>query len=148
GRDHDDRHPTRLAQRATEIESAHAGEHQVEQDQVGPRGARRAQSGRAVARLVHRKARADEVVLQHLANALVVLHDKDPTRAAVGAGAGHPSSTTCPDSRKTMSSATLVTRSEIRSRLWATNRSVTSLSASSVSAWPLPISLTRSSKTR
>src|ERR1700737_709429 len=33
-RDHDDRHPAALAERAGEVESAHAGEHEVEQDEV------------------------------------------------------------------------------------------------------------------
>src|SRR5919108_1335424 len=148
GRDHDDRHAARLAQRPAEVEPAHSGQHQVEQDQVRSRGPSGAQAGGAVGRLVDGKAGGDEVVLQHLADAFVVLDDEDSARAAVGARPAHPSSTTWPDSRKTMSSATLVTRSEMRSRLCATRSSVTERNASSVSTWPLPISLTRSSNTR
>src|SRR5712692_283893 len=148
GRDHDDRHAAALAQRATEVETAHAGQHQVEQDEVRAGGARRPQACSAVARVIHREPGRDEVVLEHLADALVVLHDKNPPGAAVAAGPAHPSSTTCPDSRNTMSSATLVTRSEMRSRLCATSSKVTERSASSVSTWPSPISLTRSSNTR
>src|SRR4029077_1842970 len=148
GRDHDDGHPTRLAKRSAEVEPAHAGQHQVKEDEVRARGPRGPQPGRPIARLVHRETRCDEVVLQHLADAFVVLDDEHAACAAVGAGPAHPSSTTCPDSRKTMSSATLVTRSEMRSRLWATRSSVTDRRASSVSPCPLPISLTRSSKTR
>src|SRR3989449_698216 len=146
--DHDDRYSAAPPQSAAEIEAAHARQHQVEQDQVRARRARSAQAGRTIARLMYREAGCDQVVLQHLPDSLVVLDDEHPSRIAIRLGAAHPSSTTWPDSRKMMSSATLVTRSEMRSRLWATSSSVTDRSAPSASTWPLPISLTRSSKTR
>src|SRR2546430_10885847 len=117
GRDHDDRHPARFAQGAAEVEPAHAGQHQVEEDQVGARRAGRAQAGCAIARLMDREAGRDEVVFEHLADAFIVLDHQHSTRAAVADGARHPSSTTCPELRKTMSSATFVTRSAMRSRL-------------------------------
>src|SRR5207253_8980733 len=113
---------------------------EVEQDQVGPRGPRQPQADRAVAGFADDVARRREVVLERLADAVVVLDDQDAV--------GHPSSTTCPDSRKTMSSATLVTRSPIRSRLWATWIRVTARSASSVSVPSVPSSSIRSSKIR
>src|SRR5207248_1764896 len=96
GRDHDDRHPAALPQRAAEVEAAHAGEHEVEEDQVRPRGAGGAQAGRAVARLLHGEACGRQVVLEHLANALVVLDHQDPAGAPVRGGPRHPSSTTWP----------------------------------------------------
>src|SRR6266851_9815667 len=147
GGDHDDRHPAVLAQRAAEVEAAHARQHQVEQDQVGPRGSCAAEARGPVAGFLHGEAGRRQVVLEHLAYTLVVLHDQHAARVAVVA-ARHPSSTTWPDSRKTMSSATLVTRSEMRSRLCATSKRVTARSALSLSARPLPISLTWSSNTR
>src|SRR4029077_7504010 len=113
---------------------------QVEEDQVRARGARGAQACRPVGRLVDREPGRDQVVLEHLPDALVVLDDQDAPGVAVVARACHPSSMTWPDWRKPMSSATFVTRSEIRSRLWATSSSVTERSAPSVSTWPLPIS--------
>src|SRR5579859_5368375 len=147
GGDYDDRHPAVLAQRAAEVEAAHTGQHQVEQDQVRPRGPGGAQARRAVAGLLHGEAGGREVVLEHLANPLVVLHHQHAAGVAV-VTARHPSSTTWPDARKMMSSATFVTRSAMRSRLCATSSRVTARSALSLSAWPLPISLTMSSNTR
>src|SRR5260370_4882680 len=148
GSDYDDRHATALPQRAAEIEAAHAGEHQVEQDQVGPSGARGAQARGSVSSFLNREASRCQVVLQHLADSFVVLDDEDSAGASIAGSAAHPSSTTWPVSRNTMSSATLVTRSEIRSRLCATSSRVTARSAPSVSVLPVPISLTRSSNTR
>src|ERR1700686_442615 len=148
GRDHDDRHAAGLAQSSAEIETAHAGKHQVEQAQVWARRARRAQAGRAVACFLHRESGRRELVLQHFADALVVLDHQPPSGTAVAGRAAHPSSTTWPVSRNTMSSATLVTRSEMRSMLCATSSSVTARRAPSVSVLPVPISFTRSSNTR
>src|ERR1700694_1269870 len=148
GREHDDRHAAALAQGAAEIKAAHAREHQVEEDQVRTRGAGGAQARGPIRGFLDGEPGGDKVVLEHLADALVILHNEDAPGVAVSAGPCHPSSITCPDWRNTMSSATFVTRSEIRSRLCATRSSVTERSAPSVSTWPLPISLTRLSKTR
>src|ERR1700674_269516 len=148
GRDHDDRNAAAPPQRAAEVESAHAGQHQVQQDQVGLGGAIRTKARGAIARFLDRERRGDQVVLEHLADPLVVLDHEHAAGRAVMSSATHPSSTTWPVSRKTMSSATLVTRSAMRSRLCATSRRVTDLSAPSESVLPLPISPTRSSKTR
>src|SRR6266699_565768 len=148
GRDDDDRHAAALAKRAAEVEAAHPRQHQVEQHEVRSRGARRAQAGGAVARLLHGEPRGGEVVLQHVADALVVLDDEDAAGVAGSGPAAHPSSTTCPVSRNTMSSATLVTRSAIRSRLCATSSRVTARRALSESALPVPISEISSSNTR
>ncbi len=115
GRDDDDRHAAALPEGSAEVEPAHPRQHQVEQDEIGPRGAGRPKTRSAVASLLDGEAGGGEVVLEHVADALVVLDDEDA--AGVGGRATHPSSTTWPVSRKTMSSATLVTRSAIRSRL-------------------------------
>src|SRR5258706_5856214 len=147
-RDDDDRHTAALAQRAAEVEAAHAGQHQVEQDEVWSGAAGGSQTRRAVGRFLHGEPGRGEGVPQHLADALVVLHDPHVAGVGGGRGAIHPSSTTWPVSRNTMSSATLVTRSAMRSRLWATSRSVTARRAPSESVWPLPISEMSSSKTR
>src|SRR5947209_6556278 len=107
---------------------------------AGRAGAARAPCG--IAGLRAPETRRYEVVLEHLPDALVILDDEDAAGARVVAA--QPSSTTWPVSRKTMSSATFVTRSAIRSRLWATRSRVTARSAPSESV-PFPISATRSS---
>src|SRR5438445_374749 len=146
GRDDDDRHAAALAKRAAEVEAAHARQHQVEEDEIRTGGAGSAQTRGTVRGLLDGEARGGEVVLQHVADALVVFNDQNATR--VGGGAAHPSSTTWPVSRNTMSSATLVTRSAMRSRLWATRSKVTARRAPSESVLPVPISEISSSNTR
>src|SRR6266581_4841908 len=95
--------------------------------------------------------RAAEVEAAHPRQHQVEQHEvrsRGARRAQAGGAAAHPSSTTCPVSRNTMSSATLVTRSAIRSRLCATSSRVTARRALSESALPVPISEISLSNTR
>src|SRR5207302_11335953 len=98
-----------LAQDATDLEPAELGQHQVEHDEVGTHPPRLAQCLGPGARLADREPFLGEVVTERLSDALLVLDDED-------AFGRHPSSSMRPVSRKSRSSARLVTRSPIRSR--------------------------------
>ena len=79
GREHDDRDARRArvtAQRAAYLQAVEAGEHQVEQQQVGQRAAHRRQDFRAGVKHVHGKAGAPEAVAEQVRDVVVVLDDQ------------------------------------------------------------------------
>ena len=78
GRDHDDRHVARLAQRAAQLEPVDARQHDVDQHDVGGLAAERLERVLAAGGLLDGPALVLERQLHRRADALVVLDGQDP----------------------------------------------------------------------
>ncbi len=87
-RQHDDRHGAALPQPAADLQAVHAGQHQVEDDQVGPVRGGAGERGRAVPGAVHHVSRAVQVSGDDLGDGRVVVHDQNPRSGGVRGSGG------------------------------------------------------------
>src|ERR1051326_1886557 len=75
--EHDDRHATRLADRAADCEAVDAGQHDVENDDVGRFRLHGANAVMRIDERAHREAEAREVLLEERVELFVIVDDED-----------------------------------------------------------------------
>src|SRR5207249_4995542 len=152
GRENEDRHaPTLVAQRSQHAIPVHAGEHQIEDDQVGPAAACARQSLGAVLDDVDVVALDLEVVAQPVGEVGVVLDDEDPLHAVTPASAPAPSRSGAPSgacSASGMSGSSITKRAPRPGASSAHARPPCSPASSRTTERPIPVPATAEPRSR
>lgn len=88
GGEHDDGDRPVLPHSAADLEAVHGGEHQVQDDEVGPVRREPCQRGGTVAGLLDGVTGAVQIADDDLGDGRVVVHDEDPAACPCGVDAG------------------------------------------------------------